>query len=126
VYVIFRPAYFLVRIAFNAKNLHKGSWTKMSVLTFIPSHNDGHNCPFRLLNDATGAALSQGPIGKNLPIAYASRSLNNAERNYPTVEKELLAIVWGCKHFRQYLHGRKFTIVTDHCPLTSIFRPGKN
>jgi len=72
-------------------------------------------------NDAIGAVLSQGPIGKDLPIAYASRTLNNAERNYPTVEKELLAIVWGCKYFRQYLYGRKFTIVTDHRPLTWIF-----
>ena len=72
-------------------------------------------------NDAIGAILSQGPIGKDLPISYASRTLNNAERNYPTVEKELLAIVWGCKHFRQYLYGRKFTVVTDHRPLTWIF-----
>jgi hypothetical protein len=65
--------------------------------------------------------VSQGPIGKDLPIAYASKTLNNAEKNYPTIEKELLAIVWGCKHFRQYLYGRKFTIVTDHRPLTWIF-----
>lgn len=72
-------------------------------------------------NDAIGAILSQGPIRKDLPISYASRTLNNAERNYPTVEKELLAIVWGCKHFRQYLYGRKFTVVTDHRPLTWIF-----
>jgi hypothetical protein len=72
-------------------------------------------------NEAIGAVLSQGSIGKDLPIAYASRTLNNAERNYPTIEKELLAIVWGCKHFRPYLYGRKFTIVTDHRPLTWIF-----
>ena len=52
-------------------------------------------------NDATGAVLIQGPVGKDLPITYASRTLNNAERNYPTIEKELLAIVWGCKYFRQ-------------------------
>ncbi|PNF18074.1 hypothetical protein B7P43_G03322 [Cryptotermes secundus] len=72
-------------------------------------------------NEAIGAVLSQGSIGKDLPIAYASRTLNSAEKNYPTIEKELLAIVWGCKHFRQYLYGRKFTIVTDHRPLTWIF-----
>ena len=72
-------------------------------------------------NDAIGAVLSQGSIGKDPPIARASRTLNNAERNYPTIEKELLAIVWGCKYFRQYLYGRKFTIVTDHRPLTWIF-----
>jgi len=47
-------------------------------------------------NDAIGAVLSHGPIGKDLPIAYASRTLINAEKNYPTIEKELLAIVWSC------------------------------
>ena len=72
-------------------------------------------------NDALGAILSQGDIGRDLPIAYASRTLNKAEKNYPTVEKALLAIVWGCKHFRPYLYGRKFTVVTDHRPLVWIF-----
>jgi len=72
-------------------------------------------------NDAIGAVLSQGPIGKDLPIAYASRTLINAEKNYPTIEKGLLAIVWSCKYFGQYLYGRKCTIVTDHRPLTWIF-----
>ena len=38
-------------------------------------------------NDAIGAVLRQGAIGKDPPIAYASRTLNNAERNYPTIEK---------------------------------------
>jgi len=41
---------------------------------------------------AIGAVLSQGPIGQNRPIAYASRILNKAEQNYNTTEKELLAI----------------------------------
>jgi hypothetical protein len=72
-----------------------------------------------------GSILSQGPLGHDLPVAYASRVLLKAERNYSTIERELLAIVWGCKQFRQYIWGRKFTIVTDHKPLTWIFRMNK-
>ena len=71
-------------------------------------------------NDGAGAVLSQGQIGKDLPTAYASCSFNKAEKNYSTVEKDLAAIVWGVKHFRPYLYGRKFKIVSDHKPLTWI------
>ena len=71
-------------------------------------------------NEGAGAILSQGEIGKDHPIAFASRSLNYAERNYSNTEKELLAIVWGVRYFRPYLYGTKFTIVTDHKPLTWI------
>jgi hypothetical protein len=71
-------------------------------------------------NQGLGAVLSQGEIGKDLPIAYASRNLNQAEKNYSTSEKELLAIVWGIKHFRPYLYGRKFKIACDHKPLMWI------
>jgi hypothetical protein len=71
-------------------------------------------------NQGLGAVLSQGEIGKDLPIAYASRNLNKAEKNYSTSEKELLAIVWGVKHFGPYLYGRKFKIASDHKPLTWI------
>jgi hypothetical protein len=71
-------------------------------------------------NEGIGAVLSQGQIGKDLPIAYASRNLNKAEKNYSTSEKELLAIVWGIKHFRPYLYGRKFKVATDHKPLPWI------
>lgn len=77
--------------------------------------------PFIVTTDASdfaiGAILSQGQIGRDLPIAYASRTLNQAETNYSTTEKELLAIVFAVKHFRPYLYGHKFTLVTDHRPL---------
>jgi hypothetical protein len=68
-------------------------------------------------NQRLGAVLSQGTVGKDLPVAYASRSLNSAESHYTTSEKELLAIVWATKYFRPYLYGRKFKIVSDHKPL---------
>jgi len=77
--------------------------------------------PFVLTTDASGYAiggiLSQGDVGKDKPIAYASRLLNKAEQNYSTIEKESLAIVYCVNHFRPYLYGNKFTIVTDHKPL---------
>jgi len=64
--------------------------------------------------------LSQGPIGKDLPVAYASLSINSAEANYATSEKELLAVVWDTKYFRPYLYGRRFKVVSDHKPLVWI------
>lgn len=72
-------------------------------------------------NYAIGAILSQGELGKDRPIAYASRTLNKSECNYNTTEKELLAILFGCKTFRPYLYGRHFQIVTDHRPLKWLF-----
>lgn len=74
--------------------------------------------PFIITTDASnfaiGAILGQGEIGKDLPIAYASRTMTEAEINYTTTEKELLAIIFAVKHFRPYVYGRKFTLVTDH------------
>jgi len=68
-------------------------------------------------NFAIGAVLSQNFNGKDLPISYASRTLNKHEENLSTIEKELLAIVWACKYFRPYIYGRKITILSDHKPL---------
>ena len=77
--------------------------------------------PFILTTDASKyslrGVLSQGKIGQDLPIAYASRTLQGAEINYSTIEKELLAIVFCVHHFRPYLYGHKFILVTDRRPL---------
>lgn len=53
---------------------------------------------------AIGAILSQGNIGHDKPIIFASRTLNKAESNYSTKEQELLAIVWAVKHFKPYIY----------------------
>ena len=65
--------------------------------------------------------MSQGEIGDDRPISFASRSLNKHEKNRPVIEKELLGIYWGIQFFRPYLYGRKFIVVTDHRPLVALF-----
>lgn len=73
--------------------------------------------PFVLTTDASNVALGSVLSQNRRPVAYYSRTLNSAEKNYSTIEKELLAIVDSTKHFRPYLYGRHFTIETDHNPL---------
>ncbi|GJP60630.1 hypothetical protein CLOP_g17857 [Closterium sp. NIES-67] len=80
--------------------------------------------PFELITDASdlavGTVLLQD-FGEGLqPIAYESRKLNPAERNYPVHDKELLAIVHAFKVWRCYLTGADVTVRTDHKSLQFI------
>lgn len=91
--------------------------TSSCVLQY-PDFNKQFNLTTDASNYAIGAVLSQGPIGRDRPIAFASRTLNKHEEKYSTIEKELLAIFWETKYFRPYLFGQKFILFTDHKPLT--------
>ena len=66
--------------------------------------------------------LSQEQNGVEQVIAYASRTLNKAEQRYETTRKELLAVVYGLKQYRQYLLGRHIIIRTDHAALSWLRR----
>src|SRR5690242_2145272 len=68
-----------------------------------------------------GAILMQeDENGEAHPIAYASKTFNDAQRNYDTTEREALAIVWALQHFNTYCEGHKYTLLTDHAALSYI------
>ena len=91
-----------------------------------------YKSPFILHTDASttglGAVLSQKQDdGTERVVAYASRSLNKAERNYDAHKLEFLALKWAVTNqFHEYLYGSpKFDVFTDNNPLTYILMTAK-
>lgn len=74
--------------------------------------------PFVVTTDASGfaigAELSQEFDGQLQPIAFMSKKLSSAERNYPVHEQELLAVIQAIREWKCYLDGQKFKVITDH------------
>src|SRR5439155_17834329 len=81
---------------------------------------------FTLTTDASdfalGAVLSQWDPEKEREwvVAFASRAMSPAEKNYNATHREGLAVIWAINKFFRYLQGRHFNLYTDHAALTSI------
>ena len=106
------------------------TWSFQQIKTLIAKANNtllrycDRNLPVTVQVDASlrglGACLIQKHNGEDRPIAFASKSLMDAETRYANIERELLAIIFACQCFSTYLLGRSFIAETDHKPLEMI------
>ena len=88
------------------------------------------NQEIRIICDASkqglGAVLQQSQTnGEWRPICFASRFLSDFESKYSIIGLELLAIVWAVEHFRNYVYGVLFKIISDHKALLSVLKPNR-
>ena len=123
------PLYFLL------KKSSKFEWTndcqvafeklKTDVISATKLSHYNETKPLILATDASqrgiGAVLMQKQNDEERPIAHASKTQSSTQQRYSQIEREALSIIYGVKKFHQYLYGRKFTLITDHKPLVSIF-----
>ena len=94
----------------------KGKLVSAPVLV-LPNSEDS----FVIFSDASGKGLGCVLMQNDKVIAYASRQLKPYERNYPTHDLELAAVVFALKIWRHYLYGVKCDIYTDHKSLKYFF-----
>ncbi len=81
---------------------------------------------FHLYTDASGVGLGEALMqldsrNKLQPLAYASRTLNQAEQDYSTTHKESLAVVWALRHFKDLIYGYPIHVKTDHAAVVELF-----
>lgn len=98
----------------------KETVTTEPVLTLF-DHSKGTNISTDSSKDGLGAVLLQMNGDQWQPVACASRSMTETEQRYAEIEKEALALVFGCGKFHSFVYRLPtFTAVTDHKPLMSI------
>ena len=76
----------------------------------LPSWDD----PFEVWTDASNIAIGAVLQQHGRPVAFISRKLNSAKRNYSVYDRELLTVIHALKHWKHFLYGRNFVVRTDH------------
>jgi hypothetical protein len=95
----------------------KGALCTAPILAY-PQPGEKFNVDTDANNVGIGGVLSQVQDGQERVIAYYSKTLNKAERNYCVTRRKLLVIVSTMEHFHKYLYGQEFHLRTDHSLLT--------
>ena len=91
----------------------RSSFTRNPVLAY-PDFSETFQFQTDASKWAVGAVLSQRRRGTERVLAFASSALSRTERYWSTYDREFYAIVWAIRHFRPYLGGAKFVVMTDH------------
>ena len=99
------------------KKLIKAALARATLL-YHPDPNAPTSITVDASDFAIGAQLEKLQQGRWVPIAFFSRKLSTAEKNYSAFDRELLAAYQAIRHFRHYVEGIPFTLFTDHKPLT--------
>jgi hypothetical protein len=101
--------------------LHAFRMLKQTLISAPIMQPPDWNLPFEIMcgasDYAVGAALGQRKEGKVHAIYYASKTLNDAQVNYATTKKELLAVVFAFEKFRSYIVNSKVIVYTDHAAI---------
>ncbi|GFV95492.1 retrovirus-related Pol polyprotein from transposon 297 [Trichonephila clavipes] len=104
----------------DAFNKVKRALTEAPVLQ-LPNFQE----QFNWCTDASGFGIGAVLNQKHRPIAFASRTLNKAERNYIVTERECLVVIWALNKFKTYFGSLPVKVITDHAVLTKLTN-GKN
>ncbi|GFX09088.1 retrovirus-related Pol polyprotein from transposon opus [Trichonephila clavipes] len=89
------------------------------------SRNSAFKEQFNLFTDASGVGIGAVHNENHRLIAFASRTLNKAERNYTVTERKCLVVIWALHKFKTYFGSLPVKVITDHAALTKLTN-GKN
>ena len=96
---------------------------KASRQQFHPHQSLSFSTPVSLSVDASLKGLGAVILQNNQPVTYASKALSKSQQNYAQIEKEMLAIVFGCERFYDFLYGQNVvTVESDHKPWEAILK----